>query len=246
MESQSRGFGCTVSHVVSLVIVVALVAGAISLVTSLTSPSDAKDAQSRLATERAEALQPWNIAVAITLRALLIVALVSLVIVLFRFLDIRARTIWPDRDTGQMPAYRVRRGETVVDLNRSADGKAQTAILGGRTLLLAALFFRYALRREPPPELEQPAVTVLPPDATPEQMQVTSQAQAVQALAAASRRGDPERAARTAQMLAPPARQPQNLPPMLIDEAIAPRETQLLLEQARNEWDEISEGDEHG
>lgn len=244
MDSQSKGLGCTAGTVVALVVVVVIIAAILSLASALSS-TDTKDAQSSLTLERAEALQPWNLAVAIALRVLLVVAFLGLLVIGLRWLDARARTIRPDRETGQMPAYRARRGETIIDLNRAVDGKAQTALLGGKTLLLAALLFRYVLRREPPPELRQPAVTVLPPDVSPEQMQVTTQAQAVQALAAASRGGDPQQTARTAQMLTSPARQPPSLPPLLIDESIAPQETQLLLAQARREWDNVIEGDEH-
>jgi hypothetical protein len=245
MDSKNRGLGCTAGAIVTLVVVVVIIAAILALVSALSSPG-AKDAHSTLALERAEALQPWNIAVAIALRVLLVVSFLGLLVVGLRWLDARARTIHPDRETGQMPAYRARRGETIIDLNRAVDGKAQTALLGGKTLLLAALLFRYVLRREPPPELRQPAVTVLPPDISPEQLQVTTQAQAVQALTAASRGGDPQQTARTAQMLTPPARQPQSLPPLLVDETIAPRETQLLLVQARREWDNVIEGDERG
>jgi len=242
MDSQNKGPGCTAGAIVAVVVVVVFLAASLALVSALSS-SDARDTRSSLALERAEALQPWNIAVAIALRLLLVVAFLGLLLVGLRWLDARARTIRPDRETGQMPAYRARRGETIIDLNRAVDGKAQTALLGGKTLLLAALLFRYVLRREPPPELRQSAVTVLPPDVSPEQVQVTSQAQAVQALAAASRGGDPQQTARAARMLTSPARQPHSLPPLLVDETSAPRETQLLLAQARREW-QVSDGDE--
>ena len=243
MESESRGLGCTIKQVVTLIVVVVVIAAMILLITSWPA-SDARDARSSLAIERAEALQPWNLAVAITIRILLVVALLGLLVTGFRWLDTRARLIRPDRETGQMPAYRARRGETVIDMNRSVDGKTQTALLGGKTALFLALFFRYLLKKEPPPELHQPAVTVLPPDTSPEQMQITSQDQVARALLGASRCGNPQQVIRAAQMLAPPARRPQDLPPILVHDDVAPRETQLLLEQARREWDQLAEGHE--
>jgi hypothetical protein len=66
-------------------------------------------------------------------------------------------------------------------------------------------------------------------------MRVTTQAQAGQALAAASRGGDPQRAAQAMQASAYSARQTQGLPPLLVEEA-TPREVQLLLDAARREW----------
>ena len=244
--NSNRGLGCSWEALligVALLTIVALV-----LFLWLQEPSTVETAKAQRRIERAEAWQPWNVALGIVWRVVaigvgltLLAGLVAAVRAGVRKLDLNARLIRPDRETGQLPAYRARRGETIIDLNRVVDGKAQTAILGGKTLLLTALLFRYVLRREPPPELRQPAISVLPPDVSPAQVQVTTQAQAVQALAAASRGGSPQQTAQAVQMLtAPPAALPHGLPPLLA-EGTQPREVQLLLEAGRRQWQSQSD-----
>ncbi len=243
--------GCRAGTI--LILIAGLLLILISTFVLFTSPSTGQQVQASLRTEqaevlraaRAEALQPWDIVLSITLRVALVVALLGTVIIGLRWLDTRARLIRPDRETGQMPAYRARRGETVIDMNRSVDGKTQTAMLGGKTALFLSLAFRYLLDRDPPPELQQPAVTVLQPDTSPAQMQITSQDQVARVMLAASRgKQDPQSGAQVAQALAQQAHPPQGLPPLLI-EGVAPRETQLLLETARREWDGDLDTDEH-
>jgi hypothetical protein len=126
-------------------------------------------------TEHAEALhQPWNVAITGTSRAVAIGA--GLVLLLdptaavrtgVHALDTRARLSRPDTDTGQFPAVKVRRGETVVDLNRPPDRKVQTVVLGGKmggkTGLLLAMFLCYALGREVPELTEQPNIVLIFP-----------------------------------------------------------------------------------
>lgn len=244
MDDKSTGggldLGCSTRSLLitaSALILIVIIGGLL-----IREPSAEQLARSRLAVERAEALQPWTIALGVALRAmaiaaggLLVVGLLSAIRAAARWLDTQSRLIRPDQQTGQFPAVKVRRGEAVVDLNRLPDGKAMTGVVGGRTALLLVLFFRHVLHKEVPELTEQPAVLLAPPATSPEQMQVTTQAQVGQALAAASRGGDPQRAALAAQVLAPPGRQAQSLPPLLVEEA-APREVRLLLDAARREW----------
>jgi len=246
--SGGLGLGCSLRAMLLVAAVLILALIAIGLMSR--EPSEAQLARSRLAVERAEALQPWTIALGVALRVVAIAAGGLLVFGLLlavragaRWLDTQSRLIRPDRDTGQFPAVKVQQGEAVVDLNRLPDGKAMTGVVGGRTALLLVLFFRYVLHRDVPELTEQPAVLLAPPDVSPEQVQITTQAQVAQALAAASRGGDPQRTTLAAQVLTPPAtRQTQALPPLLVEGA-APREVQLLLEAARREWRQAGEDD---
>ena len=225
-------------------LVAAAVLASMALIAGLLfrEPSAEQMVRSQLAVDRAKALQPWTIALGIALRAMamavggfLTLGLLSAIRAAVRWLDTQSRLIRPDRQTGLFPAVKVRRGEAVVDLNRLPDGKAMTGVVGGKTALLLVLFFRYVLHKEVSELTEQPAILLAPPATLPEQIQVTTQAQAGQALAAASRGGDPQRAALAAQALTPPGKQAQSLPPLLVEGA-APREVQLLLNAARQEW----------
>ena len=247
-ESKKGGgldLGCSPQFLLLSAAILILAVAAIGLLTR--EPSAAELARSRLQIERAEALQPWTVALGVALRVLAIGAGLALVLGLIaavraaaRWLDTQSRLIRPDRETGQFPAVKVRRGEAVVDLNRLPDGKAMTGVVGGKTALLLILFFRYVLRRELPELTEQPAIIVTPPDTSPAQLQVTTQAQAGQALAAASRGMSPQQASQAVQALLPGQRADRGLPPLLVEER-QPREVQLLLEAGRRQWDQGGE-----
>lgn len=223
------------------ILILALVA--IGLLTR--EPSAAELARSRLQIERAETLQPWTVALGVALRVLaigaglaLVLGLAAVVRAVARWLDTQSRLIRPDRETGQFPAVKVRRGEAVVDLNRLPDGKVMTGVVGGKTALLLILFFRYVLRREVPELTEQPAIIIVtPPDTSAEQLQVTTQAQVGQALAAASRGMSPQQAGQAVQALLPGQRLDRGLPPLLVEER-QPKEVQLLLEAGKRQWDQ--------
>jgi hypothetical protein len=231
--------GCSTRVLFGTVATLALVFLAVALL--LREPSAAETARMNLEIERARALQPWNVALGIAWRVVAIAAGGVLFLALaagirsgLHWLDTRARLIHPDPQTGQFPAVKVRRGEAIVDLNRLPDGKVMTGVVGGKVGLLLVLVLRYVLRKDVPELTEQPAILVTPADTSPAQLQVTSQAQAVQALAAASR-GPGAPAAASAMF--PNRSVPQPLPPLLLEER-QPREVQLLLEAGRREWDE--------
>jgi hypothetical protein len=224
--------------------VAALLSLAVLAVYLLTKePSSAEMARSRLQVERAEALQPWNVALGVAWRVVaigvglaLLLGLMAGVRVVVCWLDTRSRLIRPDPQTGQFPAVKVRRGEAVVDLNRTPDGKVMTGVVGGKVGLLLVLLFRYVLGKDVPEVTEQPAILVTPPDTSAAQLQVTSQAQVVQALAAASRGTTAQQATQAAQAMLPLRRVGRGLPPLLVAEA-QPREVQLLLEAGKRQWD---------
>ena len=250
MDDQSgknRGLdlGCSPQLVLLTVTILILAVVAIGLLNR--EPSEADLARSQLQIERAEAFQPWTVALGVALRLLVIGAGLVLVLGLaaavraaVRWLDTQARLIRPDRETGQFPAVKVRRGEAVVDLNRLPDGKAMTGVVGGKTALLLVLLFRYVFHKEVPELTEQPAVIVTPPDVSPEQLQITGQAQIGQALAAASRGMSPQQAGQAVQALLPGQRLERGLPPLLVEER-QPREVQLLLEAGKRQWDQRGE-----
>jgi hypothetical protein len=232
-----------------LITVVALAIGVIGLYSLLHQPSEYEQFQQRLAMERAESLQGWNLALNIAWRVILIGIGIALLLGLAAAirasahkLDLNSRLIHPDQQTGQFPAVRVRQGEAVVDLNRLPDGKVMTGVVGGKAALLLALFFRYVLGKKVPDLTNQPAILIEPPDTSPEQMQITTQAQATQAIAAASRGGDMQQTARIAQALSLPTRQPPTLPPLLV-KGTEPQEVRLLLDAAWQQWERDMHGD---
>jgi uncharacterized membrane protein len=232
-----------------LIAVVAFAIGVIGLYSLLHQPSEYQQFQQYLAMERAASLQGWNLALNIAWRIILIGVGIALLLGLAAAmraashkLDLSSRLIRPDRQTGQFPAVRVRQGEALVDLNRLPDGKAMTGVVGGKAAFLLVLFFRYVLRQELPELTQQPAIIVTPPNTSPEQMQITSQAQATQALAAASRGGDARQAVQVAQAVTTPARQPPALPPLLIG-GTEPQEVRLLLDTARRRWEQGMDDD---
>jgi hypothetical protein len=228
-----------------LLATVAVLILGILVVTLLTrEPTAAEMARTRLQIARAQAWQPWNVALGIAWRVVAIgvglaslLGLVAAIRILIRWLDTRSRLIRPDQQTGQFPAVKVRRGEAVVDLNRLPDGKVMTGVVGGKVGLLLVLLFRHVLGKEVPEVTEQPAILVTPPDTSAAQLQVTSQAQAVQALAAASRGTTAPQATQAAQAMLPLRRMEQALPPLLVEDT-QPREVQLLLEASRRQWDQ--------
>jgi hypothetical protein len=242
MENSNGCRGAFIALTLVLVVVVGIVAYLL-----LRPPSAYDHVQEQMRIERAEALQPWNLALSITLRALLIGAGVTLILLLLRatlagahWLDNKSRQIYPD-DAGQFPAVKVRPGEAVVDLNRLPDGKAMTGVVGGKVGILVVLAVRYLLGRDVPELTDRPAVLVQPSDTSPAQLQVTGQAQAVQALAAANRSGRPasqRTTSRVVESLAAARQQPQALPLEVRVETLAeqPRQMQLLLEAGRREW----------
>lgn len=250
MDDQSgknRGLdlGCSPQLVLLTLTILILAVVAIGLLDR--EPSEAELARSRLQIERAEAFQPWTVALGVALRVLaigaglvLVLGLAAAVRAAVHWLDTQARLIRPDRETGQFPAVKIRRGEAVVDLNRLPDGKAMTGVVGGKTALLLALFLRYVLRKEVPELTEQPAILLTPPDTSPEQLQITTQAQIGQALAAASRGMSPQQAGQAVQALLPGQRLERGLPPLLVEEH-QPREVQLLLEAGKRQWDQPGE-----
>jgi hypothetical protein len=242
-RSSSKGLDLGCSPRAMMLTAVLLVLACVGLWLISREPSAEQIARSRLAIERAEALQPWTIALGVALRGVAIAAGVVLLMGLVmavrsaaRWLDTQSRLIRPDSQTGQFPAVKVRRGEAVVDLNRLPDGKAMTGVVGGKTALLLVLFLRYVLGKDVPELTEQPAILIRPPDTSPEQMRVTAQAQVGQALAAASRGMTPGDAVQAAQALLPQHRTPPGLPPLLV-EGRQPREVQLLLAAGRRHWD---------
>lgn len=254
-NNNSRGLdlGCSARTLFAALGVLALIFLAAAVL--LREPSAAEVARTRLNIERAEALQPWNVALGIAWRAVAIAAGAVLLLALaagirsaLHWLDTRSRLIHPDRQTGQFPAVKVRRGEAIVDLNRLPDGKVMTGVVGGKVGLLLVLVLRCVLRKDVPDTFaslstwltEQPAILVTPADTSPAQLQVTSQAQAVQALAAASR-GPAGPAAVAGRNMLPGRPLEQGLPPLLLEDR-QPREVQLLLEAGRREWDRAVDG----
>jgi hypothetical protein len=234
------GLGCSPQALLATVILLVLAVLAVYLLTK--EPSSAEMARSRLQIERAEALQPWNVAMGVAWRVVAIGAGLALLLglmagirVVVRWLDTRSRLIRPDPQTGQFPAVKVQGGEAVVDLNRLPDGKVMTGVVGGKVGLLLVLVFRYVLGRDVPEITEQPAILVTPADTSVAQLQVTSQAQAVQALAAASRGTTAQQATQAAQSMLALRRVNRGLPPLLVEES-QPREMQLLLETSRRQW----------
>lgn len=234
------GLGCSPQALLATVILLALAVLAAYLL--MKEPSSAEMARSRLQIERAEALQPWNVAMGVVWRVVaigvglaLLLGLMAGIRVVVRWLDTRSRLIRPDPQTGQFPAVKVRGGEAVVDLNRLPDGKVMTGVVGGKVGLLLVLLFRYVLGREVPEVTEQPAILVTPADTSAAQLQVTSQAQAVQALAAASRGTTAQQATQAAQAVLSLRRVERGLPPLLVEES-QPHEMQLLLEAGRRQW----------
>jgi hypothetical protein len=237
---QGSGLSCNVEAL----LIVAALATVVALVLFLLNrePSAAEAARTQLQIERAEAWQPWNVALGIAWRVVaigaglaLLAGLVAAVRAGVHKLDLNARLIRPDRETGQFPAIKVRRGEAVVDLNRLPDGKVMTGVVGGKAGLLLALLLRYVLGKDVPELTGQPAIIVTPPDTSPAQLQVTTQAQAGQALAAASRGTTAQQAVQMAQALLPQHPVDRGLPPLLLGET-QPREIQLLLEAGRRQW----------
>ena len=211
----------------------------------LKAPSNYELERQAMSLETARALQPWLIGFRVALGAILILGLAGIVRTVVHRLENRNRLIYPN-EHGQFPARLVRPGEALVDINRLPDGKAVTGVVGGRIGLLLTLLFRYVFHR-PLPELTQtPIVLVMPPDTSPEQMATTSAAQRVQ-LAAAVFGGNPARPpaqAMTALMANVPQGEPapDRLPPWL-DEGQGPREVQLLLQAARQQWVQGGPGD---
>ena len=237
--TRSAGLGC------SLEAVLAAVALGVFLLTR--EPSAVEAAKAQLQIERAAAWQPWNVVLGIAWRVVaigvglaLLLGLMAAVRAVGHKLDLNARLIRPDQETGQFPAIKVRRGEAVVDLNRLPDGKVMTGVVGGKVGLLLVLLFRYLFDKELPELTEQPAILVLPPDTSPAQLQVTGQAQAVQGLAAASRGTTMNQAVQAAQALLPLRPVDRGLPPLLVEEG-QPREVQLLLEAGRRQWQSQSD-----
>jgi len=223
--------------------------GALAVFFLTREPSAAEVARGQLRIERAEALQPWTVALGVALRVLAIGAGLALVLGLaaavraaVRWLDTQSRLIRPDRETGQFPAVKVRRGEAVVDLNRLPDGKAMTGVVGGKVGLLLVLLLRRVLGKDVPELTEQPAILITPPDTSAAQLQVTGQAQAVQALAAASRGTAAQQAVQAAQAMLPMRQADRGLPPLLV-EGTQPREVRLLLEAGRRQWTQDKGGE---
>jgi hypothetical protein len=248
-NNSNRGLslGCSPQAVLAAAAVLSLGVLAVFLVTR--ELSAVETARAQLQIERAEAWQPWTVALGIAWRVVaigvglaLLLGLVAAMRVLVRWLDTRSRLIRPDPQTGQFPAVKVRRGEAVVDLNRLPDGKVMTGVVGGKVGLLLVLLLRHVLGREVPELSEQPAILITPPDTSAAQLQVTGQAQAVQALAAASRGTTAQQAVQAAQAMLPMRQTDRGLPPLLID-GTQPREVQLLLEAGRRQWTQ-DEGDE--
>jgi hypothetical protein len=243
-NNSDRGLslGCSLQAALAALVLLAL--GALALFLLTRQPSAAEVARTQLQIERAEAWQPWNVALGIAWRVVaigiglaLLLGLAAVVRVVVRWLDTRSRLIRPDPQTGQFPAVKVRRGEAVVDLNRLPDGKVMTGVVGGKVGLLLVLVLRHVLGRDVPELTEQPAILVTPPDTSAAQLQVTGQAQAVQALAAASRGATGQQATQAAQAMLPLRRVERGLPPLLVEET-QPREVQLLLEAGRRQWGE--------
>jgi hypothetical protein len=239
-NNRGLGLGCSLQMLLGAAALLILAFLAVFLLTR--EPTAAELARTRLQIERAEALQPWNVAlgaawrvVAIGAGLALLAGLVAAVRVLLRWLDTRSRLIRPDPQTGQFPAVKVRRGEAVVDLNRLRDGKVMTGVVGGKAGLLLVLLFRYVLGREVPELTEHPAILVTPSDTSAAQLQVTGQAQAVQAMAAASRNASAHQAVEAARAVLPTRQAPVGLPPLLA-EGTQPREVQLLLEAGHRQW----------
>jgi hypothetical protein len=232
-NNSNRGLslGCSPQAVLAAAAVLSLGGLAVFVVTR--EPSAVETVRAQLQIERAEAWQPWTVALGIAWRVVaigvglaLLLGLVAAMRVLVRWLDTRSRLIRPDPQTGQFPAVKVRRGEAVVDLNRLPDGKVMTGVVGGKVGLLLVLLLRHVLGREVPELTEQPAILVTPPDTS-----------AAQALAAASRGTTAQQAVQAAQNMLPMRQAERGLPPLLV-EGTQPREVQLLLEAGRRQWDD--------
>lgn len=232
---------CSIRGIVILIIALISIGAGAWLLSR--APSTEQMARSQLAIERAETLQPWNMALGVTWRIVaigvglvLLLGLVAAIRAGARWLNLRSRLIHADRETGQFPAVEVSPGAAVVDLNRLPDGKVMTGVLGGKTALLLTLFFRHLLGKEVPEIDERPSVIIQRHDTSPEQLQVTTQAQAAQALAAASRGMTSTQATQAAQgLLMRPVQ--RDLPPLLVEEN-APHDVQLLLEEGKRQWDQ--------
>jgi hypothetical protein len=237
--TRNTGLGCSLEAVLAAIALVVIAALAIFLL--FREPSTVETAKAQLQIERAEAWQPWTVVLGIAWRVVaigigltLLLGLAATVRAGVHKLDLAARLIHPDRETGQFPAVKVRRGEALVDLNRSPDGKVMTGVVGGKAALLLVLFFRYLLGKDISELTEQPAILITPPDTSAAQLQITTQAQAAQALAAASRGMSPQQAIQAVQAL-PMRPVDRSLPPLLLEET-QPREVQLLLEAGRRQW----------
>ena len=124
-SNSNRGgldLGCSSQGV--LVTAGLLILGILAVFLLTREPSAAEIARARLQIERAEALQPWDVALGVAWRVVAIGVGVALLLglaagarVAVRWLDTRSRLIRPDPQTGQFPAVKVRRGEALVDLN---------------------------------------------------------------------------------------------------------------------------------
>jgi hypothetical protein len=248
-SSQNRGLDLGCSPQALLAAVALLILGILAIFLLSREPSAAELARTQLQIERAQAWQGWNVALGIAWRVIaigvglaLFLGLVAAMRVLVRWLDTRSRLIRPDPQTSQFPAVKVRRGEAVIDLNRLQDGKVMTGVVGGKVGLLLALFLRYVLGKETSELTEQPAILIAPPDTSAAQLQVTSQAQVVQALAAASRGTTAQQAVQAAQAMLPTRQADRGLPPLLVEET-QPREVRLLLDASRRQWERQGDGE---
>lgn len=225
------------TRVFLLLVVAILVVGFVSYAL-LKSPSDYDHERQAMSLETARTLQPWLIGFRIALGIILLLGLAGLVRTGVALLENRKKLIYPD-EHGQFPVRVVKPGEALVDINRLPDGKAVTAVVGGKAGLLLTLLFRCLLRRPVPEITQTPVVLVMPHDTSPEQLAVTEAAQRAQ-LASAVFGGSPARPpaqAMTALLAGAPQAQPtpDRLPPWL-DEGQGPREVQLLLQAARQQW----------
>jgi len=225
-NNSNRGLDLGCSPKVTLIAAALLILGVLAIFLLTREPSVAEIARSRLQIERAEAWQPWTVALGIAWRVVaigvglvLLLGLVAAMRVLVRWLDTRSRLIRPD-----------------------PHGKGMTGVVGGKVGLLLVLLLRHVLGREVSELTEQPAILITPPDTSAAQLQVTGQAQAVQALAAASRGTTAQQAVQAAQAMLPMRQADRGLPPLLV-EGTQPREVQLLLEAGRRQWTQ-DKGDE--
>ena len=222
-----------------LLLVLAVIVGGFVIYALNREPSDYEQERESLSLDTAETLQPWLIGFRISLGTIVVLGLAGLVRAFIRRLEKTNSETYPN-EQGIFPAKVIKQGEALVDINRLPDGKAITAVLGGKTGLLLVLLFRYIFRREVPELTQQPIVIVTPHDTSPEQLAVTDAAQRAQ-LASAVFGGSPARPpAAAVQALLPPAtngrRAEQQLPPMLAAGS-EPREVHLLLQAARQQWD---------
>lgn len=225
------------TRVFVLLAIAILVAGVVSYAL-LKPPSDYEYEREAMSLEIARTLQPWLIGFRIALSVILVAGLAGIIRAAIHRLEKDTNLFYPD-ERGQFPARLIHHGEALVDINRLADGKAVTGVVGGRIGLLLILLFRHILKRPVPELSETPVVLVMPHDTSPEQMAVTDAAQRAQ-LASAVFGGSPARppAQVMAALLAsvPQAQPaPDRLPPWL-DEGQGPREIQLLLQAARQQW----------